>query len=204
MFVGDELHRYGIDAVASILAGHPFTEENMSQMPAAIVTNNLGAKAVGVGVVIDGAGDLVIKAGPTAMAVELVRRAVKRRVTPSAKIGAGLFPISQFAGERPLCAFTNDDVSFLARQFVVFGRWLIGIHVRNSLSAASGCKILRNQRFSSDRYYTRFGIKMLRFLILTLNMIIQVAAAYKENDIIDLELVKKQLPQFSSRAATSN
>ena len=121
----------------------------MSQVAAAIMANNLGAMAVGVLMKIDGVGDLVIEAWPAAMAFELVLGSIKGRVAATANERARISQIGVPTGEWPFCAFADDDVSFLVSQFVVFGRWLIGIHNRKPLSAASGGSILRNRWFPS-------------------------------------------------------
>ena len=96
---GDESHGDRIDAVASVLGGHSFTLKNMPQVAAAIPANNFGAISVRVLMTINGFGDLVIEAGPTAMAFELVVGSVKRRVAQSANKRAHIFQIRVLAGE---------------------------------------------------------------------------------------------------------
>ncbi len=136
MIAGDESHGNRIDAVASVLGGHTFTMENMSQVAAAIPANNFGAMSVRVLMTINGFGDFIIEAGPTAMAFELVVGSVKRRVAPSANKRARIFQIRVLAGEWLLRAFANDDTRFFRRQFVELRSRLIGIHECNSFSVA--------------------------------------------------------------------
>jgi hypothetical protein len=85
--------------VASVLGGHSFTMENMSQVAAAIPAKNFGAMSVRVLMTIYGFGDLVIETGPTAMAFEFVVGSVKQRVAPSANERARIFQIRVRAGE---------------------------------------------------------------------------------------------------------
>ncbi len=128
MFSGDERHGDRIDAVASVLGGHSFTVENVSQVAAAIPANNFGAMSVRVLMTINGFGDLIIEAGPTTMAFELIVGSVKRRVAPSAYKRARIFQIRVLAGEWPFRAFSNDDARFFRRQFVELCSRVIGIH----------------------------------------------------------------------------
>ncbi len=116
---GDESHGDRIDAVARVLGGHSFTMKNMPQVAAAIPANNFGAMSVRVLTTINGFGHLIIEAGPTAIAFELVVGSVKRRVAPSANKRARIFQIRVLAGEWLLRAFANDDARFFRRQFVV-------------------------------------------------------------------------------------
>ena len=128
MVAGDESQGDRIDAVASVLGRHSFSAEDMSQVAVAIVAHNFGAKAIRVEMTVDGAGDLVIEAGPAAMTVELVLGAVKRRVASPADERARFLPIGVLAGERPFCALADDDARFFRRQFVELRGRQIGIH----------------------------------------------------------------------------
>ena len=110
--------------------------KNMPQVAAAIPAHNFGAMSVRVLMTINGFGDLIIEAGPTAMAIELFVGSVKRRVAPSANKRARIFQIRVLAGEWLLRTFANDDARFFRRQFVELCWRLIGIHDCNSLSVA--------------------------------------------------------------------
>ena len=70
--IGDKLDREGVDAVPCILGGHPLTEEDVSQVSAAILANNLGASSVRIRVTRHRVGDLVIKTGPATATVKLI------------------------------------------------------------------------------------------------------------------------------------
>ncbi len=86
---------------------------------AAIPANNFGAMSVRVLMTINGFGDLIIEAGSTAMAFELVVGSIKQRVAPSANKRPRIFQIRVLAGVWLLRAFANDDARFFRRQFVV-------------------------------------------------------------------------------------
>lgn len=106
-FAGDEFHRDRIDAVARVLSRQSFALEDMSKMTTAIMANDFGAVAVGVLVAIDRTRDLVIKARPTAMTVELVLGLVKRRIALSADKRPRIPQFCVLAGKGRLGAFAD-------------------------------------------------------------------------------------------------
>ena len=58
--------------MASVLFGQALADEHVTQVPATVLAEDFGATTVGVCFASDGPWDFIIKAGPTAMTVELV------------------------------------------------------------------------------------------------------------------------------------
>lgn len=79
-----ESHGDRIDAVTRVFGRHPLTLENVPQMPAAIVADDLGSVSVGVRVLIHGTSHRIVKTGPAAMAIEFIIRLIKRRIATTA------------------------------------------------------------------------------------------------------------------------
>lgn len=74
--------------MAGVLGSKPLTLEDVSQMPSAAGTSDLGPGPIRVRQLDDGAGNLVVKAGPAASRVELVGGAIEGSVAATAMVGA--------------------------------------------------------------------------------------------------------------------
>ena len=101
-----------------VFGGKPFSHEDVAEMAAAIVAQDLRAESVGVGHLFDRAFDLIVEAGPTAIAGEFVIGAVERCVATPADIGARIFQVRVFASKGPFRPFAQDDARFLGRERV--------------------------------------------------------------------------------------
>ena len=77
--------------MARVFRRELLTEENVAKMRAAAHTGDFSAFAVSVDCPTHRAGNLVVKAGPAAMGVELVLGMVQRRVAAPADIGPAPF-----------------------------------------------------------------------------------------------------------------
>lgn len=71
--LGNEFERNGIHTVARVFSGEPFALEDVSQVAAAIFTNNFNPKTVRIRTSLDRSFDFLIKAGPTAPGIKLIR-----------------------------------------------------------------------------------------------------------------------------------
>lgn len=120
-----------IHAMAGIFLRKSFSDEDVPEMPAAMVAEDLGAAAVGVGLAAHGPGDLIIKAGPAAAGVELVGGAVQRMVAAAADEGAAYFVPVVFAGKGHLRAFVDDNALFFGGEWVVGHEVLLRKQVRS-------------------------------------------------------------------------
>ena len=123
--LGHEDQRDGIHAVPRALERVALAEENVAEVAMAVPAEDLGAPAVGICLAPHGAADLVVETGPTAPGVELVGRTVEGRVAPLTEVGTGQRVVLEFAGERALGAFLQDDVLLRGGQFVVLHRGLL-------------------------------------------------------------------------------
>lgn len=103
----------------SVLGRHALAFEDVAEMSAAMIADDLRSPTISVSNAFDGVADLVVEAGPTAPRVELAGRFIQRRVAPSAEIGAGLLAIVQLPGARSLGALVDDDACFFGVEFVV-------------------------------------------------------------------------------------
>merc|ERR1712096_419749 len=83
---GNELHRDRVDTVPRVLGRESFTEKHMSQMATAIMTNDLGAASIGVDMSIDRIRNLIVKAGPSTLTVELIRGTIERGIAATTNI----------------------------------------------------------------------------------------------------------------------
>lgn len=105
--------------MTDILLSQSFALEDVPQVPVAVLADDLDSVAVGIDIASDRSGNLVVEAGPAAMALEFVVRLVQRGVATSADKCAGIFQVGVFAGKGSLGAFVEDNASLLRRQFVV-------------------------------------------------------------------------------------
>ena len=67
----DELHRDRIDAVPGVFVGEAFAEEDVAEVSVAVLADDFGTPAIGVGHATHAAFDLVVEARPTATRMEL-------------------------------------------------------------------------------------------------------------------------------------
>src|SRR5688572_9899953 len=128
-----EAHRERVDAVARVLGGDAFAEEDVAEVAAAVRALDFDAHAIRVRQAFDGAGDFVVEGGPAAVGVELVGAAVEWRVAATADVGAGLVEVVVLAGEGILGALVLDDAGFFGREFVVLGTFHDGASISGCL-----------------------------------------------------------------------
>jgi len=98
--------------VTGILFGKTFSQKHMSKMSSAIGAHNFGPNTIGIGYPFYRALDLIVEAGPPAMGLKLIFRAVQGRIASFAGIGTFFFIIQQFSRERPFGAFMQDYLFF--------------------------------------------------------------------------------------------
>lgn len=97
--------------MACVFRREAFAEKNVSQVPAAIVADNLDSLTIGVLMSINGAGDFVVEARPATAAFELILGAVQRGVTTTANERASLLPIRVLTGKWTLRPLIKDNMS---------------------------------------------------------------------------------------------
>src|SRR5690606_3238914 len=112
----DELHGDAVHAMPRVLGRKAFAFKHMAEMAAAVAADDLDTTAVGVGVTLHRAGDLVVKAGPATVAVELVGRLVQRGVALPADVSAGGLVVGVLADEGALRPLVEDDAGFVGSQ----------------------------------------------------------------------------------------
>ena len=95
-----------------------FTTEYMPEMAAAHGAGDFSTYPIGVERSRDSAVDFVVKARPAAVGVELIGRAIERRITLTADKRADSRFVQQLAAKRQLCAFVDDDALFFVSQLV--------------------------------------------------------------------------------------
>ncbi len=98
--------------MSSVLLRLLFPQENVPQMPVAILAYDFSPTTVHVGHPRNRIWQLIVKAGPPAPAVELVLRSIQRRVTTSTDKGPSLIRVVIFAGERLLGSLVDNDFCF--------------------------------------------------------------------------------------------
>ncbi len=106
-----------------------FPMEYVTEMPAAMVAENLHPASVRIRFPPHGPREFVVEAGPPAAGMELVLRTVKRRVAVPADIGTSRFVIAVFPGKGHLGSLVQDDPRF-------FGTERPEFHIRRSRSFA--------------------------------------------------------------------
>ena len=111
--------------MARVLAGEPFSHEDVAEMTTAVITDDFGTRTVAVGHLLDSTLYLIVEAGPTAVAGEFVIGPIERRVATPADVGAWVLEIRVFADKRPFCPFAQDNTRFLGRERVEFGILLV-------------------------------------------------------------------------------
>ena len=109
--------------MARVLRRELFAEEDVAEVPVAIRAEDLDAVAVGVALAADGAGQFVVEARPAAVTVELVGRAIKRRVALAAEERARVGALRLLADVRSLGPFVQDHAGFVRREFVELRRF---------------------------------------------------------------------------------
>ena len=70
--------------MARVFGGESFSHEDVAEMTTAIIAEDFRAKTVAVGHLLDSAFDLIVEAGPTALADEFVIGTIERRVATPA------------------------------------------------------------------------------------------------------------------------
>ena len=105
--------------MAGVFFGHTFAEEDVPQMAAAVVADDFGSHAVGVGNAIDGTRNFIVKAGPAAMAFEFVGTAIQGGIAAAAEEGSLGFEIGVFTQKGAFGSFMQDHASFFGGEFVV-------------------------------------------------------------------------------------
>ena len=71
LFLRDKVNRDGIDTVAGIFCGESFSKKNMSQVTAAVGTDDFGPHSVSIRNPLDRSFNFVIEAGPSTPRVKL-------------------------------------------------------------------------------------------------------------------------------------
>ena len=90
----------------------------MPKVSSALSAGDFSPPAVGVERPRNSAVDFVVKARPAAIGVELIGRAIERRITLTADKRADSRFVQQLAAKRQLCAFVDDDALFFVSQLV--------------------------------------------------------------------------------------
>lgn len=116
-----EGHGDGVYAVARILLGETFAEEDMAKVAIARCTHYLGSRSVGIGVTIDGKRELLVKGWPSAIGVELVIGSVEGGTALGAVVGAHLLVVGIGACVGTLSALVDDHLAFLGIEFLQQG-----------------------------------------------------------------------------------
>src|SRR5262249_24334625 len=96
-------------------------QEDMAEMASAVVAEDLGAVAVGVGHSLHRAWDLVVEAGAAAVAGELALGAIERRVATPTDVGAWVHRVRILADEGGLRSLSEDHPGLTGRERVVPG-----------------------------------------------------------------------------------
>jgi len=104
----------------------------MPQVPVAVVTDNLGAAAIWIRMVIDCPWDLVVETGPATVTVELVGGLVKRSIAASTDVCSWLFRVGVLTAKGSFRSLVLDHMFFLGRQFIV----IVVIHAHPPLLPA--------------------------------------------------------------------
>jgi hypothetical protein len=124
--------------VPGIFLGKALPQENVAQVPAAIVAQNLGAATISIGFAAHRSGHFIIEARPTAARIKLVTGLVQRGVAAAAHVGSGCFVVPILARKWVLGPFVDDYVFFLCTQWIV---WHFGnFEIKTSKSAKSWTK----------------------------------------------------------------
>jgi hypothetical protein len=90
-------------------------------MALAIVADDFRALAVGVKMAVNGAVNLIIKARPSAVALELVGGSIQWRIALAADVRARLLVVRVLADEGTFGTFLEDHERFFPREFVESG-----------------------------------------------------------------------------------
>ena len=102
--------------MADVFGGKSLSFEHMTQVAAALCTENFDSVAICVGFPSDGAFNLIIERRPAAMSVEFVLRAIQWCIAPFTDIvPAGLKMVGILAGIWDFSAFVQQDVLFFRR-----------------------------------------------------------------------------------------
>ena len=98
--------------MAGIFLGHPFTSKDMTEVPSAMGTDDLGASAVGVGNFSDSAGQRRIETRPAAPGVKFGLRGEELGAALSAGVAPLFVMIKIHSGKGRLGSLMEDDTGF--------------------------------------------------------------------------------------------
>ena len=94
----------------------PFTLENVAEVAAAIITEDLNPETISVYLPMNRACDFIIKGRPAAVRMKLVFGPVQWGITLLADILATFEVIGKLACKGHLCAFMQNDMLFFVGQ----------------------------------------------------------------------------------------
>jgi hypothetical protein len=98
--------------MAGIFLGETLSEKHVSQMGTTPMTPNLRPLTIWIGESVDRVGNLVIKARPSALCIELIEREIQRRITPSANKNTRLCVTIILTTPRIFCSTVHDNPFF--------------------------------------------------------------------------------------------
>jgi len=114
-------HGDGVHAVARVRFRESLAFEDMAQMSLTIGADDLGALAIGIRKMTDGALEFSVEAGPAATAVELGPAVVEPGVALATEVGAHFGVVGVLADPGRLGALVQQDVLLFGRKRVVVG-----------------------------------------------------------------------------------
>lgn len=108
--------------MSRVLGRESFPQKNMPQVPAAVAAHDLCAISVCVEMSFYGPFDLIVETGPAAVAAELVRSLVQRRIALTADVCARILQIGVLSYTGPLGALLQNHIRFNVIERIVLCR----------------------------------------------------------------------------------
>jgi len=110
--------------MSGVLRGESFSQENMTQVAVTVGTQDLRSVTVSVGFSFDSSLDLIVKAGPSTVAVKFILRLVEWGIALFANIDSLLIMIHVLTSPGSLGPFLKDYILLDCGEFVI----VFGIH----------------------------------------------------------------------------
>lgn len=124
--------------MAGVFRRKSLSLEDVSEVPATIITEDLYAAAVGITFLANRSRNLVVKTGPPTATAELILAIVKRGITTPADKYTIHLEVVVLSRKRHLRSFVNDDTLFLRRKGIEVVRTFHVIKTHEGLTRLKG------------------------------------------------------------------
>ena len=119
--------------MASVFRGQSLAFENVTQMPATILTEDFDPVAVSVSLPPHSTFDFIVEARPAAAGLKLVLRLIQWCIAATTDVRSGCFIVEQFAGAGTFRTLSQNDPLFFGIELIVLSHSVVSDSVRHDV-----------------------------------------------------------------------